>query len=312
MCLLGVKKMVKKELSGLRLYSLGIVTKDKPRDTTEITVCPIEDLPLVNGPINDHKVKFTNTLPNGSGATSSSKTEAGMTVTAKWLPLGNSNRGTAPDVYANETVLLLKYGDNDEYWWTTVFNEPGIRRLETVCWMLGDLKDPLKEYNKETSYWVELSTHDQHLKIHTSRSNGEPFCYDFIINTKEGYVELKDDVGNGIKLDSKEGAITLTALKTINLNAPDVNISGRSTTKGSVKMEDTAAVEGAVSMNAAMTVKGTSTLEGNTTITGAISLPGMSTVTGGIQIDQNLSVGSLLRAKNIIAETVVKTGPLND
>lgn len=55
---------------------------------------------------------------------------------AKWLPLGHSNRlKAAPDLVKNETILLFKFGDVDEYYWTTIFREVELREDRKLFFM---------------------------------------------------------------------------------------------------------------------------------------------------------------------------------
>lgn len=210
--------------SGLKLYSLGIVVEDKQRGSMLIKVNPVEELNLFNGPMDKHSVKHEVNLPNVKGVSKSEKIEGGSYIVAKWIPYGHSNRLSAPDVIKNETVLIFRFGDTHEYYWTTVFSEPKIRRLETVLYGFGNKKVPLDPWDKESSYWFEVSTHDKYIKLHTSKSDGEPFEYDITIDTGTGFIEMKDSVGNYIKLDSPSNSITAKANQDILLDAPTITL----------------------------------------------------------------------------------------
>ena len=201
--------MTEDRRSKLQLYSIGIVVEDKKDGSDDILVFPVEELPQIDGPIADHAPDYKVAMPNAGGVQQTAEIKGSATLTAKWLPYGQSNRITAPDVIKNETVALFRYADTDEYYWTTIFREPSIRRLETVCYMYGNLKTPLKQWDKATSYWVEVSTKLKYIKLHTSKSDGEPFGYDVTIDPKNGFVEIKDDRGNLIKLDSEATILTL-------------------------------------------------------------------------------------------------------
>lgn len=217
--------MLQDRESKLKLYSLGIVIITKPRGTDYIEVSPIEDLPLVDGLIEDLKYKYDVTLPDAKGKAVSSKVEGNNILKAKWIPFGHSNRMSAPDVVKNETVVIFRFADTDEYYWTTIFREPSIRRLETVLYAYGDLPIGLTPFDKDSSYWAEVSTHDKYIQVHTSKSDGEPYEYDIIIETAKGSVTVKDDVGNYYKLDSPSGTITANANEHIVLNAPLITLN---------------------------------------------------------------------------------------
>lgn len=208
--------------SRLIAYSLGIVVTDKPRDTHEIEVSPIEDLPTIEKKLKDYKPEYSVQLPDAQGVSRQSKTSGLAYIKAIWLPLSQTNRKTSPDVIKNETILLYRYSDSETYYWDTLFDEPHIRRLETVLYMFGNLKEPLKKWDKKSSYWYEISTHDKHIHLKTTKSDGEPFEYDVKIDTAKGNIVIHDDVGNIIKFDSAKDTISAKANKEILLQAPTV------------------------------------------------------------------------------------------
>jgi hypothetical protein len=220
--------MLQDRESKLKLYSLGIVVSDKARDSDYIEVFPIEELPLSDGLISDIKHKYDVSLPDAKGLLNNTKLEGTNTLRAKWVPYGHSNRMSAPDVVKNETVVILRYADTDKYYWFSIFREPSLRRLETVLYAFGDLAKGLTAFNKDSSYWFEVSTHDKYIQLHTSSSDGEPFEYDIVIETETGSISVKDNVGNFYKLDSAAGAITVEATNEIILNAPKVTINASS------------------------------------------------------------------------------------
>lgn len=263
----------------LKFYSIGIVTEDKARGSDSIKVSPMEDLHLTKGLIKDQKYDYNTKLPDAKGVKRGDSVKGDNMIIANWLPLSNSNRISAPDVIKNETVLILKYADTDEYYWTTIFREPKIRRLETVLYAFGNLAKGLVAWTKKTSYWFEVSTHDKKVQFHTSKSDGEPYEYDVIFDTREGTVELKDDIGNRVLLNSKESKITITTNKDIELNTQNVTINA----KGSTKINTpTTTISGDVTIGGALTTaKGlTSGSSGN--FNGSVAVNGNVNATGTI------------------------------
>lgn len=190
--------------AGLKLYSLGIVLQAKVRGSDTIVVDPIEAFPMDNGAIGiDTKNKKTS-LKDQHGVERKSEIKGGSAIKAKWIPFGHSNRESAPDVQPNETVILFAYADTQEFYWTTLFREPQLRRLETVRHMYCNIPDGLTPYDDDTSYWSEISTHDKMVTFHTSNNDGEPFTYDVFFDTGHGVVTLLvDDTENLLQLDSK-------------------------------------------------------------------------------------------------------------
>lgn len=209
-------------------YSLGIVVNDKPKDSTEIDVTPIEEITNIAVPFKDYKPKYSVELPDATGVKKKSTVTGTATIKAKWLPLCNSNRMTAPDVIKNETVMIFRYSDTEDYYWNTMFLEPNIRRLEKVRYAFGNKDKPLEQWDGNSSYWVEVSTRkdEKWIKVHTSTNDGEKAGYDVTINGKEGFFEVKDTIGNHIKMDSDNKVTHLKALKSIVLEAPIVKVIG--------------------------------------------------------------------------------------
>lgn len=197
-------------VSQFTFYSLGIVGKDKDRWSDEIQVYPSEELPFASGSI----------------MSASYKTGGKNIITARWVPINQSNRMTPPDVVAGEKVMLYRFADTDEYYWNTLFREPDLRRLETVLYAFGNLKKKGKAFNKEdSSYYFEVSTHDGHIHLHTSRSNQEKVGYDIMISTRESHIIIKDTLDNMVKLDSAKADFDVKTNHDIQLRAANnINI----------------------------------------------------------------------------------------
>lgn len=203
--------------SGLQLYSLGIVTEDKAEDEDMIKVSPIEEFSMEKGKLKEDDRKHKSSLPDKEGVTIQAKSEGGAVLDAKWIPYGNSNRDTAPDVYKNETVLIFRFADTDEYYWDTVFREPNIRRLEKVKYVYSNKPAGLDAFDDDSSYWMLWDTRNQVIRLHTSSNNGEPTDYDFIIDTKLGEVSFEDQLGNKIHLRSVPGILDVTTENEVNV-----------------------------------------------------------------------------------------------
>lgn len=259
-------------MTELKLYSLGIVVETKPPGTDYILVTPVETLNIQkSGLIKDSTKKFEGTLkqPDGKGF----KTEIKSTnyLKAKWMPFGHSNRMTSPDVVANETVILFKFGDVDEYYWTTIFREPSLRRLETVLYGYSNLKSGMSDFDKKTSYWAEVDTKNKTVKVHTSDNDGEFTEYDIIIETKTGKLIIKDKKNNSIILTSPNDTLTISTNNDVTINSANtVNVN-----TGSV-----------VSVTAPNIL-----LNGNVTVSGNLTVRGALTSAGGVSTPGNVQAG---------------------
>lgn len=215
---------ISEEDSFLKLYSLGIVIEDKEKDSNIIKFSPIEKLRLSKGKIADQKYEYNESIKDAKGVTKTKTVTGSDALEAKWFPFANSNRLNAPDVRKNETVAIFRFADTDEYHWTTIFNEPEIRRLETIVIGACNLKEGLKPFDKESAYYLEISTEENFIQLKTTKSNNESFEYSFKIDTNDSTVEINDDIGNSIKLDSKNNKVSIITLESIDLTTKDVNI----------------------------------------------------------------------------------------
>ena len=225
------------DMSKLKVFGMGIVVKDKPKFSDEVEVYIPEQMPHVSGKIADAKIEHKRTMVDSKGSEKTYEAEAVYTITASWLPDGNDNQITAPDVYKNETVKVFRFGDSDKFFWKTSFREPKLRKQETVATMYSNQKDPKEEFDKNSSYWTQVDTRDKKWQLHTSRNDGEKCEYDAEIDTKEGLVTIKDDLGNKFNIDS--GAAKITFLNSSNNSFVMEQGNTTSTTPDALSMTST-------------------------------------------------------------------------
>lgn len=323
------------QLSKLHFHSLGIVAVNKPLDSHDIEVTPIEDLPMVDGELSDNLQEFSakGKAPDGSSYETSADTS--VTIKATWYPIHTSNRVTSPDVRRGEPVVIYRFGDTDKYYWVTQQYDLSLRKLETVIFVLSNTQDEDKAATFENSYFFEWSTHSKRMRIHTSKSDGEPFAYDIELNAKDGFLQIQDDIGNIISLDSakvrmelinSDGShidmdrkvISVYAPDTINLTA-DNNINlkagksinskagtsinddtGKITTKASETTNTVPLTKftGNVQTAGATTTVGLSSTGGGTFGGGNFTINGNPTVNGVMTVTQLISVNAIV-APNI-------------
>lgn len=195
-------------LSLLQPRSIGIVAENKARDSHEVAVAPIELFPGLDGEIID---AVTSREVSGTDKTGTKYTvtlETSPAVIATWLPLTGSNRVSSPDVRRGEQVVLYQYADHDRYYWTTLGIHDDLRRLETVLYAFSATSDETEALDPLTNmYIMEVSTHDQHITLHTTQANGEPFEYTLKLDTAAGSFTLTDQDENKIVLNSAERVI---------------------------------------------------------------------------------------------------------
>ena len=212
--------------SGLRFYSLGIVVEDKPEGVDYILVSPVETLNIqAPGSIKEYSKSFKGNQKELESTDFKTEHESKNYERAKWLPLGHSNRISAPDVVANETVILFKFANVNDVYWTTLFREPALRRLEDVLYAFSNLPKGMGAFDKNSSYWARFSTKGQFVHLHTSSNNKEHTTYDIKIDTKAGTLEVKDGKKNNILLDSPSNTLTINTQNAVNVNTTkEVNV----------------------------------------------------------------------------------------
>ena len=207
--------------SGYRMYSIGIVLKSKIDDSDFILVTPIEELYLQpDGSILGFKDEVFGSKQNLKGEDFNIKLQSTNFIEARWRSLGNGNRQSAPNVGANETVIIYKYANVDEYFWDELGREPLLRTLENVVYGYSNEPSNKKEYDEDSSYWLQISTRDKLVKFHISDNDGEATTWDFELNTAEGTLKIDDGEGNYIHWDGPAGTLEENFNTSITRKAP--------------------------------------------------------------------------------------------
>lgn len=206
-------------------YSIGIAAENKPLNTRDLNVTPIEILSALDGELKHNPEEVIQTGTDSEGNHYEVRVIQDITLTATWLP-SSSNRVTAPDIRRGELIEIYRLADTDRFYWRCMGLSDHLRRLETIIFAInGSPDENAKGIDFETCYFIELSTHQRQITLSTSQANGEPFRYTFQFNTAEGYVNLTDDVGNHVILDSTNTLIHLENIagSMVELNKEDIH-----------------------------------------------------------------------------------------
>ena len=195
--------------SRLHLWSIGIVAANKKPSSRHIEVIPIEHSPMYDGELTDNMEKYKGEGKDTEDRDFEVEVETTASIRALWLPFGDTNRKTAPDVRRGERVAIWRFGDADEYFWMTLTQHETIRRLETVIYSYSNNREENVENDADSTYYFEVSTQGKYIHLHTAKNDKEPFMYDIQINTKDGCITITDDDDNYIFLDSAERHIKL-------------------------------------------------------------------------------------------------------
>lgn len=218
--------------SNLKFYSLGIVAEDIVENSNIIKVYPHELLTNTVD-VNVATVKTTTTnSTTSSGNEESIVVDKSSVIIAKWIPIGNNNRITAPMVCKGETVLLYNYAGTDQYYWSSIDNEMDLRKNEKATYFYSNKKTIDTSGNLVTKgYYFTVDCINKFLKLFTNKNDGEYTTYEFKINTKDGIVTLTDGKNNFIKLFSQEDKLVITTNKKVEVNTVDciVNATESST-----------------------------------------------------------------------------------
>lgn len=191
-------------VSELKVYSLGIVAANKDLNSTIISVTPIEDTPMADGQLTDNTTAETATGVDAKGATYKTEVATASVVDAEWLPIGSDNRLTAPDVRRGEQVVLYRFSNTDKFYWVSQKTDMKLRKLETVIYGFSGSQTENEEGSEDNTYIIEVSTHKQYFRLHTSTANGEPYGYDLKLDTGNGNLTFQDDIGNILTIDSTQ------------------------------------------------------------------------------------------------------------
>ena len=267
------------QLSEFHFYSMGIVAANKELSSKEIEVFPIEIGHFANGEITDNASSVLSSAQDASGATYSTNTTTTNSIKAVWLPIGNSNRMTAPDVRRGEKVMIYRFADTDKFYWQVHNNDMDLRKLETVIYAFSATTDEGAKTDSDNSYFLEISTHSKLMHLHTSNKNGEPFIYDIQINAGTGFIQIQDDQGNYIKFDTVAHQILLSNQdgSSVEVNKANINM----TCPDSINMKSsvlnincpTINSTGVVAQTGNVAIDGNTTMNGDATSTGSITAP---------------------------------------
>lgn len=211
--------------SKYHLYSRGIVAKDVDPKTGIIEVTPIEVLQFFDGDIA-HKEGDNIEIHEGVdsyGNKYTTREKSNNSIQAKWKPMTGSNRETPPDVVLGERVTVYQFADENTFYWDIQGEDNGYRQLEEAIWYFANKQDRKKKTNNETNaYQIIFSTRNKLIRIKTNKSDGERYAYEISLDTKKGYFNIKDDVGNQIILDSPK-----THIKLVNKDSSFLELLGK-------------------------------------------------------------------------------------
>ena len=114
-----------------KFFGLCIVVEDKVEDKYEIKVLPVSYVPDMKSEINKNTNGMLNLVDSNNFHTAITSTSSDH-IEATWLPNGEQNRISAPDVCKGDIVEVYKVHGVDEYYWQVFAHNQGLRKKEKV------------------------------------------------------------------------------------------------------------------------------------------------------------------------------------
>lgn len=203
---------------------IGIVAADKGVNDIFIEVMVAELVPVLTGTLGASTKSQSVKLKNLDGGNITSNVTTKTTITAYYY--GNStNRSYPPDVVKGEQVRILQFANSDKYYWESMGRDDGLRKTETYRVEAKNRKNFSDPTDDAHSYSFELdSKRSQHIRLLTSKGNGEAYAYVLLLDAKNGKVQLSDDTGNAITIDSANSKVIVQNSKNafLMLNGLDI------------------------------------------------------------------------------------------
>ena len=187
--------------SAVRLYSIGIVAENKPRNSLECEFTLREILPSLDGELRANMTNRSSVTTDSTGKTVTGNITASTSIRATWLGLAASNRKTPPDMMRGDTAYIYTISNSDKYYWVDL--PSANRTLETAIYQFGANPNYANKLDNTNAYTFVISGHDGQISFTTTQANGEADTYAFQIDTKAGTMLLTDGSGNTLGIDSK-------------------------------------------------------------------------------------------------------------
>ena len=273
---------------------IGIVAADKKPNETTINVMIPELTPVATGAVGVATANQSVQLTDINGNTINSNVKTGNTITAYYMG-GRTNVKYPPDVVKGEQVRITKLANADRFYWESMGRDDAMRKTETHRIEVANRTDHTDPTDDDHTYSVELdSKTNQHVRIQTSKANGEKFAYVVKLDGKNGQLQMSDDAGNSVVIDSANDKVILRNAKKsfVLLNGEDITLAApRDVT---IKAGRQMLLTGPLITVNAMEGTGIIALVANAIVKSAKSLvmtvaPSIG-LNGAVQIPQNLKV----------------------
>lgn len=187
----------------------GLAVEDRASKSRMIKVFLREMSPFAGGDIGDKTQNETFSTVDEKGNKTPGKVSTTNCIVADYFGM-NSNSAFPPDIVAGEQVIVLQYADEDKYYWMSAGRDDNMRKGELARWSVSNDKSTSKELSEANTYFAELDTKlAKRIRLHTSKSNGEAFGYDIVIDAANSNINITDDAGNSIVILSDQSVVQM-------------------------------------------------------------------------------------------------------
>lgn len=308
--------------SKLQVFTIGTAAENLALNSVTLEITPDEHMPMVDGELSTNANQTQATGQDLSGAQYQTSATSSGTIMATWLPLGQANRMTAPNVRRGEQVVVYRFGDNDKYYWNTMRNDLTFRRLETVVYAISATAVEGAACDQTNTYFVEFSSHKKSITLSTSTSkvNGEVTCYTVTIDPGQGKLTIADDLDNTMFLDSTQNqwhiqngdgsffdmtkkAISMSAEDSVDIKTKAYSLEASDSITEKTNNRTMTATQNTIT--AETTHNGNLAMNGNIVTAPGASGEGDIHMAGNFQLDGNQNIKGNLTAVTIEATTSI-------
>lgn len=226
-------------------YSKGYCVVNMELGSDIITAHPISVFPMVDGELQDGMQPYEADIPDSFGKKQKVAVNTTVSIKAKWL-CRDANLMTPPNIRRGATVQLYRESNTDYFYWETVTNTQNYQKLETKIYGFSNTQKENEKPSFENTWTQGVSTHEKHVNlIHTTKSDGEKWDYDVNVDAKKGEVNIQDDIGNFVKINSgnktvrletAEGAFVLIDKRDVTISCDNLTmIANKSVTTRTIK-----------------------------------------------------------------------------
>lgn len=116
--------------------------------------------------------------------------------------MGHLTNRSIPNIHAGERVMVLNVDGTDEYHWMSLDKDDHIRTVEHLKIRISDKPNQTDPLTDDNSSYLEIDSRpgQRGFRIRLGHGTMAKFAYDIYVDQETGTMELKDDVGNGIRL----------------------------------------------------------------------------------------------------------------